>query len=340
MTTIAILGAGSWGTALAVLLGARDPVLWDHVPDRAAELQANRRNDRYLPGVRLPPSVRVTADLHAAVDGATAIVVAVPSHALRELGRRLATAPTLRPTQIVVNAAKGLELGSAKRMSEVLGEEVPQPASHVVSLVGPSHAEEVARGLPTTVVAAGVDSGVLQRVQERFTTDTFRVYTNSDLVGVELAVSLKNVIAIAAGVCDGLGFGDNSRGALLTRGLAEMARLGTALGARAETFAGLAGLGDLVTTATSRHSRNRNLGEALARGRGLDEILAELGQVAEGVRTTRAAIELAQRVGVELPIAAQVHEILFAGKDPQVALRDLMLRTPKPEFWSRTRGVS
>ena len=217
---------------------------------------------------------------------------------------------------------------------------MPQPASHVVSLVGPSHAEEVARGLPTTVVVAGSEDGVLQRIQELFTTDTFRVYTNSDLVGVELAVSLKNVIAIAAGVCDGLGFGDNSRGALLTRGLAEMARLGTALGARAETFAGLAGLGDLVTTATSRHSRNRNLGEALARGRGLDEILAELGQVAEGVRTTRAAIELAQRVGVELPIAAQVHEILFAGKDPQVALRDLMLRTPKPEFWSRTRGVS
>jgi glycerol-3-phosphate dehydrogenase (NAD(P)+) len=190
------------------------------------------------------------------------------------------------------------------------------------------------------VVVAGIEDGVLQRIQELFTTDTFRVYTNSDLVGVELAVSLKNVIAIAAGVCDGLGFGDNSRGALLTRGLAEMARLGTALGARAETFAGLAGLGDLVTTATSRHSRNRNLGEALARGRRLEEVLAELGQVAEGVRTTRAAIELSQRVGVELPIAAQVHAILFAGKDPQVALRDLMLRTPKPEFWSRTRGVS
>jgi glycerol-3-phosphate dehydrogenase (NAD(P)+) len=177
-------------------------------------------------------------------------------------------------------------------------------------------------------------------VQESFTTESFRVYTNTDLLGVELAVSLKNVIAIAAGICDGLGFGDNSRGALLTRGLAEMSRLGAALGARPETFAGLAGLGDLVTTATSRHSRNRNLGEAIGRGASLDEALASLGQVAEGVRTTRACLELAHAHGVEMPISTQVFQILFEGKEPRVALRDLMLRAPKREAWSQERGVS
>jgi glycerol-3-phosphate dehydrogenase (NAD(P)+) len=194
--------------------------------------------------------------------------------------------------------------------------------------------------MPTTVVVAGRDEDILKQVQELFTTESFRVYTNTDLLGVELAVSMKNVIAIAAGICDGLGFGDNSRGALLTRGLAEMARLGAALGARPETFSGLAGLGDLVTTATSHHSRNRNLGEAIGRGATLEQALASLGQVAEGVHTTRASLELAHAHGVEMPISTQVSQILFESKEPRAALRDLMLRTPKREVWSPERGVT
>ncbi len=339
MSTVAILGAGSWGTALAVLLAEKRPWLWDHRPERAAALLHSRRNARYLPQTVLPDSIRVTSDLASVVAASDMLVLAVPSHAMREVARQVQRAQPGRDP-IAINVAKGLELDTGKRMSEVLGEELQHSAKQIVSLVGPSHAEEVVRGMPTTVVVAGSDEQVLQRVQELFTTETFRVYTNPDLVGVELGVSLKNVIAIAAGICDGLGFGDNSRGALFTRGLAEMTRLGTALGARAETFAGLAGLGDLVTTATSRHSRNRNLGEAIGRGSSLPEALAAIDQVAEGVRTTRAAMELSRQHNVEMPITAQVFQILFEGKDPRQALRDLMLRAPKPESWSATRGAS
>lgn len=334
MTTLTILGAGSWGTALAVLLGPRRPTLWDHVDTRAAAIQASRANERYLPGVRLPDGVRVTGHLSAALRGSDLLVIATPSHTVRELARRLCETPGFGPEQIVVNAAKGLEEATGKRMSEVLGEELPQAAGRIVSLVGPSHAEEVARGMPTTVVVAGPDADVLRRVQEVFSTETFRVYTNEDLLGVELATALKNVIAIAAGIADGLGFGDNTKGALLTRGLAEMARLGRVLGARPETFAGLAGLGDLVTTSISRHSRNRNLGEAIGRGATLADALASLGMVAEGVRTTRAVLEIGRARGLDMPITSQVYQLLFESKDPRQAIRDLMLRAPKAEAWS------
>ena len=334
MTTLAILGAGSWGTALAVLLAERAPRLWDHRADRAAELAASRINPRYLPGVRLPDSVDVTGDLHHAIDGASTLLLAVPSHALRDTAQGLRAVAAFDRAAIVVNMSKGLEPESGKRMSVVLGEELPQAAGHIASLVGPSHAEEVARGMPTTVVVSGTDENVLREVQELCSTETFRVYTNTDLVGVELAVSLKNVIAIAAGICDGLGFGDNTKGALLTRGLAEMARLGAALGARAETFAGLAGLGDLVTTAISRHSRNRNLGDAIGRGLGLQAALTEIAMVAEGVRTARAVVDLARRHHVEMPISEQVHHVLFEAKEPRQAIRDLMLRAPKAEIWN------
>jgi len=334
MSALAVLGAGSWGTALAVLLADRAPRLWDHRAERAAALAVSRVNTRYLSGVRLPDRVQVTGDLASAITGASTVVLAVPSHALRDTARRLRATPGFDAHAIVVNAAKGLEAETGKGMSVVLREELPQPLSHIVTLAGPSHAEEVARGMPTTVVVAGIDATILQRVQELCTTETFRVYTNADVVGVELAVSLKNVIAIAAGICDGLGFGDNTKGALLTRGLAEMARLGAACGARPETFAGLAGLGDLVTTAISRHSRNRNLGDAIGRGRTLDEALAEIGMVAEGVRTARAVVDLARRHAVEMPISEQVHEVLFAAKEPRHAIRDLMLRAPKAEIWN------
>jgi glycerol-3-phosphate dehydrogenase (NAD(P)+) len=338
VSAIAILGAGSWGTALAVLWGQESPVLWDHNEARAVALQAARTNERYLPGVRLPDGVRVTNHLSTALRGAEFVVVATPSHTVREVARRAREATGFTSSQIVVNAAKGLDEVSGKRLSVLLGEELPQPAGSIVTLAGPSHAEEVARRMPTTVVAAGTDPAVLARVQEGLGTDTFRIYTNDDPVGVELAVALKNVIAIAAGIADGLGFGDNTKGALLTRGLAEMSRLGVALGARAETFAGLAGLGDLVTTATSRHSRNRNLGEAIARGRTLDGALADLGMVAEGVRTTRAALALARTHSLDLPISVQVHAVLFEGKNPRDTIRDLMLRAPKAEAWSRPKG--
>jgi glycerol-3-phosphate dehydrogenase (NAD(P)+) len=334
MTAISILGAGSWGTALAVLLAEREPTLWDHLEKRAVAIQATRLNRRYLPDVRIPEGVRVTGHLSAAVRFADVLVVATPSHTVREMARRMRETAGFGPEKILVNAAKGLEEGSCKRMSEVLADELPQAPGHIVSLVGPSHAEEVARFMPTTVVVSGPDPEVLQRVQELFGTETFRVYTNPDQVGVELAVSVKNVIAIAAGICDGLGFGDNTKGALLTRGLAEMTRLGRALGARPETFAGLAGLGDLITTATSRHSRNRNLGEAIGRGKTLEEALAGMTQVAEGVRTTRAVLQLAGQHDVEMPITVQVHAVLFEAKEPKQAIRDLMIRAPRPETWS------
>jgi glycerol-3-phosphate dehydrogenase (NAD(P)+) len=340
VTAIAILGAGSWGTALAVLLAERNPALWDHDPERASALAASRCNERFLPGVPLPGTVRVTADLPDAVRGAELVVLAVPSHALAGLAAILAATPEFAADAILVNAAKGLEASTGRRPCEVLSATLPRWAPRTASVVGPSHAEEVARHVPTVVVAAGRDPEVLARVQEVFTTESFRVYTNDDLVGVELAVALKNVIAIAAGIADGLGFGDNTKGALLTRGLAEMARLGVAMGARAATFYGLAGLGDLVTTAISRHSRNRNLGEAMAHGRSLEQALDEIGMVAEGVRTTRAAVTLARGHRLDLPISTEVHAVLFEHKDPRRSIRDLMLRAPKAEAWSDAEGGS
>lgn len=339
MSSVSVLGAGSWGSALAFVLEAHAPLLWDYNATRAQQFQDSRETS-YLPGLQLPPGVTVIDDLHLAIQRSTYLVLATPSHTIRALAQRLAACKTFGPEHIVINTAKGLEENTSLRMSQVLLEELDVEASRIVSLVGPSHAEEVARRMPTTVVAAGTDETNCKRVQDLFNTETFRVYTNADLVGAELAVSVKNVIAIAAGLCDGLGFGDNSKGALLTRGLAEIARLGLALGADASTFAGLAGLGDLVTTATSRHSRNRNLGEALAQGQSLQEALAASTQVCEGVRTTRAVLDLAKQHQVEMPIAQEVAAILFENKDPRQAIRDLMLRSPKAESWNAPKGVS
>ena len=340
MSPLTVLGAGSWGTALAVLWAPLQPRLWDHNAERATRMQQERRNTTYLPDVAIPEAVQITGDLPTALEQADTVVLATPSHALRQLARRLAQEPSWSAERIVVVATKGLEEGTGKRTSEVVVEELPQSAEQVLSLVGPSHAEEVALGVPTSVVLAGSAPGVLQSRQELLSTGTFRVYTNTDVLGVELAVAMKNVIAIAAGIADGLGFGDNTKGALLTRGLAEMTRLGLAMGARAETFAGLAGLGDLVTTAISRHSRNRNLGEALGKGATLEEASRANNQVAEGVRTTRAALELAHAYRIELPITQQVHDILFADKNPRDAIRDLMLRTPKSEVPGPPKGAS
>ena len=333
--TIGVIGGGGWGTALAILLAKNGHAvrLWVYETDLAERMRRDRTNDTYLPGVSIPDAVLVTHDLAEAATGAETILLVVPSHAFRGVAARLASEPgALRAARLAVIATKGLERGTHRRMSEVAAETLPaEIGEHAVVLAGPSHAEEVARGIPTAVVAASLDRARAEAVQEAFSNESFRVYTNDDVLGVEIGVALKNVVAIAAGLSDGLGFGDSTKGALLTRGLAEIARLGECLGARPETFAGLAGMGDLVATATSRHSRNRRLGEAVGRGATLEEALAASPMVAEGVGTAQAAVELAARCGVEVPIAEQVRAILFEGKSARAAMRELLTRDLKPE---------
>ena len=332
-TRIAVLGGGSWGTALAVLLASkgRGVAMWEFFPERAAAMRGRRENVPMLPGITIPDEILITSDMEEACEGARHLLFVVPSHVLRDTARKLK--PLDNTGSLITVATKGIEETSLKRMSEVLTEELSTDKDRIAVLVGPSHAEEVSRGLPTAVVAASTNQKTAEATQEIFMTSTFRVYTNTDVVGVEVGVSLKNVVAIAAGICDGLGFGDNTKGALLTRGLAEIARLGVKMGARQETFSGLAGIGDLITTCISRHSRNRRVGEELAGGKSLDQVLAGMVMVAEGVRTCRSAVGLAQKFAVEMPIAQEVHQILFHGKAPSQAIRDLMLRSRKPEIW-------
>ena len=334
----AVLGAGSWGTTLAIVLSenAHEVALWEFDAELANTLARQRENQKFLPGISIPPSIAVTNDLEAALGGAALVLFVVPSHATRETAR--AARASLGAGVIAVCATKGLEEGTLSRMSEVLRDELHIDAARIVSLVGPSHAEEVSRRVPTSIVAAGRDAAACAQVQEAFVRPYFRVYTNDDVVGVEIATSLKNSIAIAAGILDGLGFGDNTKAALVTRGLAEISRLGVAMGAAAETFSGLAGVGDLVVTCLSRHSRNRYLGEAIGRGETLEQALAGMVMVAEGVRTTRAAVELGRRHDVELPIIEMVHRVLFEGHDPRQAVTELMMRPPRAEARGETSG--
>ncbi len=332
---VAVLGAGSWGTTLALLLdgNGHDVVLWEFFDDLAREIARKRVNRRYLPGVEIPSSVKITSDLEEALEGRTHVLFVTPSHTVRNVARMVRATASFRKSMLIINASKGLEEKSLCRMSEVLGQELPQTKGRIVGILGPSHAEEVSRRMPTSVVVAGSNPEILYRTQQVFMNEYFRVYTNTDLVGVELGVSLKNTIAIAAGICDGLGFGDNTKAALLTRGLAEIKRLVSRLGGREETLSGLAGVGDLIVTCMSRHSRNRYVGEQIGRGKSLAEVLDSMVMVAEGVKTTRAAVALSRRVGVELPIAEQVHRVLFHGKDPKKAIRDLMIRKAKKEMY-------
>lgn len=333
---VAVIGAGSWGTTLALLLDGKgiDTRLWEFYPEQSKKLRTERENVRFLPGIPIPESLAITSSIDEAIRGATHLLFVTPSHTMRSVARLVAASDAFDAAATVVNASKGLEEETINRMSEVLGQELPVPATRIVGLLGPSHAEEVSRRTPTSVVVAGPDIDILEEVQDLFMTDYFRVYTNTDLVGVELGVSLKNTIAIAAGICDGLGLGDNTKAALLTRGLAETRRLSISLGAREETLIGLAGVGDLVVTCMSKHSRNRHVGEEIGKGRTLDEVLEEMVMVAEGVKTTRAAMELSKRTGVELPITEQVYEVLFHDKDPMEAIRDLMMRKAKREMWT------
>jgi glycerol-3-phosphate dehydrogenase (NAD(P)+) len=329
MTRFAILGSGGWGTAVAVLL-AQEPAhrvrLWGAHRDNAAKIRASRENERLLPGVKIPDSVEVTDDEAEAVAGADLWVTAIPTAYLRGTlarfaGLRKADAP-------VVSLTKGVEVGTFRRPSEIIAELLK--TENVAVLSGPSHAEEVARGLPTSVVVAASDWELAARVQRHFGTDRFRVYTNGDLIGVELAGALKNVIGIAAGVGDGLGFGDNAKAALLTRGLVEMTRFGVALGAEPATFHGLAGTGDLITTCFSPHGRNRRVGYRLGKGEPLADVLAG-PQVAEGVLTSKSVHERTTRSGIDAPIMTSVYQLLHEGKPPLAAVQDLMTRSLKQE---------
>jgi len=331
-TRVAVIGAGAWGTTLADLL-ARKPLpvtLWAHEPEVVEGINRNRVNHVFLPNAPLAQDLRATGDMAEAVHDADVVVCATPSHVTRAVMTEAAA--RARGTPLVVSVAKGLEPERQKRLSTVLTEVFGQ-RTPVAVLSGPSFAQEVYQRQPTAVVAAASDHDVACRVQEVFSTQTFRVYSHTDVIGVELGGALKNVIALAAGILEGLGLGHNPRAALLTRGLAELTRLGVTLGADPLTFAGLAGLGDLVLTATGALSRNRSLGVELGQGRALEDILASRKTVAEGVPTARTAVALAQRHGVELPIASEVSQILFHGKAPRQAISDLMDRAPKPEQW-------
>lgn len=330
---VAVLGAGSWGMAIARLLDANGAQvrLWEFDPDEYRKLTVNRGIPEKLPGITLSSEIGLTNDLQQAVDGVPLLVLAIPS---QSLGRALEPLRgCLRDDTVLVNLAKGIEADSLRRMSEVVCEELSHPPDRVMTLSGPSHAEEVARDMPTTVVTAGTDAELVHGVQELFSSSSFRVYSSDDLPGVELGGSLKNIIAIAVGITDGLGWGDNTRGALITRGLAEITRLGLTLGARAETFAGLSGIGDLVTTCISQHSRNRYVGDKIGQGMTLQEVLGSMQMVAEGVQTTRSGYRLAKKHGVEMPITQQVHQVLFEGKSPVEAAGELMERRLKAEMW-------
>ena len=332
---VAVLGDGGWGTTLALLLFRKgaDVTLWGAFPDYVEFLKRKRVNRKFLPGVALPSALKITASLGEAVEDRGVIIDVVPSNHMRSVCRRLA--PLLGgkgavEKRLIVSGSKGIETDTLLRMSQVIGQEIP--GARVAVLSGPSHAEEVVRGSPTTVVAASAEPRAAVETQRLLMTERFRVYTNHDLVGVEIAGAIKNVIAIAAGACDGLGFGDNAKAALITRGIVEIARLGASMGASPETFSGLAVIGDLITTCVSRYGRNRRVGELIAKGKTLREITAQMETVAEGIRTTKAAWRLARRQRVEMPITAQVYAVLYRGKDPAGAVRELMMRRPKAEM--------
>jgi glycerol-3-phosphate dehydrogenase (NAD(P)+) len=328
--TIGVLGAGSWGTALAVHLARTGHAvrLWARDASLAAAMAGSRENVAYLPGITLPAALRPTGDVAEALDGAEFVVTAVPSHGLREVAR--AASPHLPRACAIVSATKGLEEASLLRMSEVLRSELPG-AGEIIALSGPSFAVELARELPTALVAAGESSAFVEAVMAHFRSPCLRLYGSADVVGVELGGSLKNIIAIAAGVVEGLGVGHNALAALITRGLAELSRLAVAQGAQRETLAGLAGLGDLVLTCTGDLSRNRKVGIELAHGQSLATILGSTRMVAEGVRTTEAALALGARHGIDLPIAREMSNVLAGRTDPQTAIRNLMGRKQKLE---------
>ncbi|MCA8995735.1 MAG: NAD(P)-dependent glycerol-3-phosphate dehydrogenase [Planctomycetaceae bacterium] len=325
-----VLGSGGMGTACAVLLAehpGQEVSIWARRPELAEEMTVSRRNSAHLPQITLSASISATADIAVAVRDAEFLVMAIPSRHLRATLETLK--PALRTNIPIISVVKGIEIDTLQRPSEVI-QNVLGPRT-VLSLTGPSHAEEIANRLPASVVAACEDLAVGKRVQELFSTDRFRIYTNTDLVGAELAGALKNVIGIAAGISDGLGYGDNAKSALMTRGIVEMGRFGARLGAAPETFSGLAGIGDLITTCMSPHGRNRQVGFRLGQGESLDQILNSMNSVAEGVTTAKAVYHLSQRVGIDMPITTEVYRVLFEGKSPEEATNSLMNRPYRGE---------
>jgi glycerol-3-phosphate dehydrogenase (NAD(P)+) len=332
VTRVAVVGAGSWGTAVAGIAATNsDTVLWARRPELAEVIDARHVNPDYLDGVDLPETLRCTSDLEAAVRDAEVLVLGVPSHGMRAIVAE--AAPYIGDDVPILSLSKGVEQQTLRRMTEVIDEELPSHIPERVGvLTGPNLAREVAAGQPAASVVAMRDEEVAAELQQLFMTTTFRVYTNPDVIGCEIAGALKNVMAIAAGIADGLGYGDNTKAALLTRGLAELTRLGVALGGEPLTFSGLAGMGDLVATCTSTQSRNRTVGVELGKGREIDDIVAEMKMVAEGVKTTAAVIELAKRTGVEMPIAALVGAVLYEGRQAADLVPALMLREAKAEL--------
>lgn len=324
---IGVIGSGGWGTAIAVLLAGKgnDVYLWSWIQDETDRLNKDRENKEFLPGVKLLDNIICTHDMGMCIDGAEVVVTAAPSPATRTTAKQMAA--FVKPGQRLVNISKGLE--GELRLSEVYKEEIPQANVSVMS--GPSHAEEVGRNVPTTVVVASADAETAAFLQGVFMTDTFRVYTSEDIIGVELGGALKNVIALCAGISDGLGYGDNTKAALITRGCAELTRIGVAMGAKAATFSGLSGLGDLIVTGTSTLSRNHRAGELLGKGYSLDEALKKVHMVVEGVNTATAAYDLGKKYNVETPIIEQAYNVLYRGVSPRDAVNRLMTRERKPE---------
>lgn len=333
MEKITVLGAGSWGTALAMVLAenGHSTLIWSHRKEQAKEINEYHTNERYLPNITLPENLKATSDLEEAVKEASTIVVAVPTKAIREVCTKVMD--YLNRKVLIVHVSKGIEPDTLKRISEMIEESLsPEVIEDLVVLSGPSHAEEVVLHHPTTITAACQNLKAAEKVQDLFMNQYFRVYTSNDVVGVEIGGALKNVIALAAGISDGLDYGDNAKAALITRGLAEISRLGVKMGGNPFTFSGLTGMGDLIVTCTSVHSRNWKAGNMLGKGMKLDEVLAQMGMVVEGVRTTKAAYQLAQKYEVPMPITTALYDVLFNNKNPKDAVDELMLRLKKREF--------
>ena len=326
---IAVVGAGSWGTAIANLLGQKeyDVRLWIREKEVFEEVKTEHENKTFLPGIKLSKNIRPFIELREAIEGVSIVVIGAPSQFVRPVLKSLL--PYIKENQIVLNIAKGIEIDTLKRMSEIVAEILPGNRCAVLS--GPTHAEEVANGVPTAIVASSKSRKVAEFVQDIFMTENFRVYTNSDIIGVELGGALKNIIALGAGIADGLGYGDNSKAALMTRGMVEMSRLGVAMGASRATFSGLSGIGDLIVTCTSMHSRNRRAGIEIGKGRTLKDIVGETKMIIEGVANTQSAWQLAKKIGIEMPITNEIHKVLYEDANAQKSVYSLMTRSKAHE---------
>ena len=328
MARISIMGGGTWGIALSVLLckNGHEVTVWSAV-EKEIQMLREKHEHQMLPGVILPEELKFTMDDEEAVKGQSIVVMAVASKFTRKVADQISS--LVAPGQIIVNVAKGIEEATMMTLSQIIEEEIPQ--ANVAVLSGPSHAEEVGRGLPTTVVVGAKSRDTAEYIQNVFMSPVFRVYTSPDILGIELGGSLKNVVALAAGIADGLGYGDNAKAALITRGITEISRLGTAMGGKAETFSGLTGIGDLIVTCASMHSRNRRAGILIGQGKTYQQAMDEVQQIVEGVYSAKAAMKLAEKYQVQLPIITQVNQVLFEGKDPAQAVKELMLRDKKSE---------